>query len=99
MANPTVSSTGEVMESIKPQSEQTLNEIRRWLLATDFKGKDSQLSKHLDVHMAGTSEWLLESDKYQQWKSSDSQGFLLLCGECLLSSLIMRVYIFISYIL
>lgn len=78
---------------IQPQPEKMLAQIGEWLLPTDYKGKDSQLSKHLNVHVLGTSEWLFKSDLYKQWKSSSSdKGFLLISGEFYLNLLGLKDY-------
>lgn len=68
-------------ENIIPQERETIEKLRTWLQPTDFCGETSEFHKHASSHVAGTCDWLLESDTFQQWHGGDQHGMLWLRGK------------------
>ncbi|KAJ6783202.1 hypothetical protein PWT90_01242 [Aphanocladium album] len=61
-------------------SEADLERVTKWLEPTDYDGVDSDLAKHLAARAAGTGTWLLESETFSEWLSSQEHGLVWICG-------------------
>ena len=47
--------------------------IRSWLSPTKFESDGSEYRKHLNSHVAGTGDWLFETEHYKDWHATDSR--------------------------
>ncbi|TVY92560.1 Ankyrin [Lachnellula willkommii] len=46
---------------------EDLEKIRTWLSPTEFESEGSEYRKHLNAHVAGTGDWLFETEQYENW--------------------------------
>ncbi|TVY45194.1 Serine/threonine-protein phosphatase 6 regulatory ankyrin repeat subunit C [Lachnellula occidentalis] len=46
---------------------EDLEKIRTWLSPTDFESEGSEYRKHLNTHVAGTGDWIFETEQYRNW--------------------------------
>lgn len=46
---------------------EDLKKIRTWLSPTEFESEGSEYRKHLNAHVAGTGDWLFETEQYKNW--------------------------------
>jgi hypothetical protein len=67
-------------ENILPQTRAIIQNIRRWLVPTQYDIAGGEYRKHLNSHVEGTGSWLTSGDSYQQWLQSDQHGFFWLKG-------------------
>ncbi|KAK6521321.1 hypothetical protein TWF506_001545 [Arthrobotrys conoides] len=66
--------------NILPESVDTQKRIREWLEPTGYDDIGSEYKKHLATHLAGTGDWLLSSETYLKWYSSQEDGLLWIRG-------------------
>ena len=60
-------------EGTLPESPETIQKIQKWLQPTDFAADSSEYKKHRTSYVAGTGNWIQETETYQAWhKSSES---------------------------
>ncbi|CAG8372237.1 unnamed protein product [Penicillium salamii] len=67
-------------ENILPLSDADLKKIREWLQPTPYDLEGSEFSRHLESYLAGTGQWLISTDTYQQWHEGDTNGLLWIKG-------------------
>ncbi|OQE39983.1 hypothetical protein PENCOP_c006G05004 [Penicillium coprophilum] len=67
-------------ENILPLPATDLKKIREWLQPTPYDLEGSEFSRHLESYLAGTGQWLIDTDAYQQWHQSDTNGLLWIKG-------------------
>ncbi|KAH9208205.1 hypothetical protein DL95DRAFT_373550, partial [Leptodontidium sp. 2 PMI_412] len=65
-------------DGILPQPPAVLSKIQKWLEPTDYHSDSSEYQKHLNSYLPGTGEWVQETESYQQWHSSPTNGSLWL---------------------
>jgi hypothetical protein len=63
-------------EGILPESPQTLQKIRHWLQPTDFAADSSEYMKHLNSYVAGTGNWIQQTETYKVWHDSSESASL-----------------------
>lgn len=54
--------------------------ITDWLCPTDSDSPASEYRKHINSHVPGTGEWILETDQYRRWREAEDQGSLWIRG-------------------
>ncbi|KAH8669767.1 ankyrin repeat-containing domain protein [Tricladium varicosporioides] len=62
---------------VKPE---VLRKIKQWLSPTDFESETSEYHKHLNAHVQGTGQWILETEEFQKWHQTDQIGDLWIRG-------------------
>ncbi|KAJ5145345.1 hypothetical protein N7448_002737 [Penicillium atrosanguineum] len=67
-------------ENILPLPAEDLKMIRDWLQPTPYDLERSEFSRHLESYLAGTGQWLISTDTYQQWHAGDVNGLLWIKG-------------------
>lgn len=65
-------------DGILPQPPAVLSKIQKWLEPTDYHSDSSEYQKHLNSYLPGTGKWIQETESYQQWHSSPTNGSLWL---------------------
>lgn len=48
--------------------------LKKWLEPTDYDSDVSEYKKHLNAHVQGTAQWVLETEQYQKWHGTDHIG-------------------------
>ncbi|KAF3925695.1 Tankyrase-2 [Arthrobotrys entomopaga] len=66
--------------NILPEPTDIQQSVRKWLDPTKYDDNDSEYKKHSSTHLAGTGSWLLESEAYLKWYSSQDDGLLWIRG-------------------
>ncbi|PLB41064.1 ankyrin repeat-containing domain protein [Aspergillus candidus] len=59
---------------------ETICKIIDWLEPTDSDSPASEYRKHLNSHVPGTGQWILDTDQYRQWFEGGDQGALWIRG-------------------
>lgn len=54
--------------------------IKAWLSPTEFDSDTSEYKKHLNAHVQGTGQWILATDQYRRWYTTDEIGDLWIRG-------------------
>lgn len=67
-------------ENILPLPAEDLKRIRDWLQPTPYDIERSEYSRHLESHLAGTGQWLISTNTYQQWHGGGANGLLWIKG-------------------
>ncbi|CAG8928949.1 unnamed protein product [Penicillium salamii] len=67
-------------ENILPLSDTDLKKIREWLQPTPYDLEGSEFPRHLESYLAGTGQWLISTNTYQQWHEGDTNGLLWIKG-------------------
>lgn len=57
-----------------------IQELKAWLSPTDTTSPASEYRKHLNSHVAGTGEWILDTNQYRRWSDTDEIGDLWIRG-------------------
>jgi hypothetical protein len=57
-----------------------IQEIKTWLVPTDYDSGGSEYVKHRFSHMKGTGQWIKDTDQYREWRESDKHGCLWING-------------------
>ncbi|CAM6089312.1 unnamed protein product [Calypogeia fissa] len=52
---------------LEPPTTETILQIQRWLQPTDYAADSSEYKKHLNSYVAGTVNWIQETENYQLW--------------------------------
>jgi hypothetical protein len=67
-------------ENILPLPAEDLKKIRDWLQPTPYDLERSEFSRHLESYLAGTCQWIISTETYQQWHGGDTNGLLWIKG-------------------
>jgi hypothetical protein len=67
-------------DNILPQSPEDITKIHEWLQLTAYCDSDSEYMKNSSSYLAGTGMWLLSSEAYKEWHSSQETGVLWIRG-------------------
>ena len=65
---------------VPPQDSATLKRLHTWIKPTKYEGDGSELQKHANSHLEGTSQWLVDSPVFQQWHGGSDHGILWIRG-------------------
>lgn len=80
--NPLPLTTLDTDEAAKKLGEdpKIISQIKSWLAPTEFDSDTSEYKKHLNAHVQGTGQWILETDQYKKWYDTDQIGDLWIRG-------------------
>jgi hypothetical protein len=51
-------------EGLLPESPETIQKIQQWLQPTNFAADSSEYKKHLNSYVAGTGNWIQQTEAY-----------------------------------
>ncbi|KAI9037660.1 uncharacterized protein KD926_000146 [Aspergillus affinis] len=64
----------------KSELLRVIQELKAWLSPTDTTSPASEYRKHLNSHVAGTGEWILDTNQYRRWSDTNEIGDLWIRG-------------------
>ena len=67
-------------EALSGEKLETIRKIIDWLKPTDSDAPASEYRKHLNSHVPGTGQWILDTDQYRRWFEGGDQGALWIRG-------------------
>ena len=59
---------------------ESVQDLRKWLQPTDYLSSGGEFAKHLNAYVAGTGDWLRQSEDFQRWHKDDEHGCLWIKG-------------------
>ncbi|KAF4635278.1 hypothetical protein G7Y89_g2831 [Cudoniella acicularis] len=57
-----------------------IKRIKAWLSPTEFESETSEYQKHVNAHVQGTGQWVLETDQFKRWIRTGEIGDLWIRG-------------------
>lgn len=59
---------------------KSIEELRIWLNPTDYLSPGNEYMKHLNSHVAGTGDWLRDSEAFRRWEDGTEKGCIWVKG-------------------